>query len=310
MASIQLDSNWWKKNAPESISNGEVQAALDDLGKIRANLKKDKDPANYFKALEKVAKTAAPKDEALAKKKGDKEALKVLAQLKKVAEDERSHTEELLLTGDGEDAGKPGSRSGMAVPDVKVDDAESGREAVRASGGEGGGKGGGAVDTIVNLAKETWAIVKDNAPDATAETTYCQAMPEKAQLSWDELYGWKKSSDSWSFQYKTKFYRLFGSGPTVDIDFQLEFLYGGRSDKVPGLFLNNYTVWCKSIDVPWGWTVNVDAKTAGKPFNSGTKDKPVGAIELRVSVKYGTKLTSKSKAWAITCAGDGSQKPS
>jgi len=308
MASI-LEPKWWKDNAPDSIATGEVQKALDELAKLKANLKKEKDPTNYFKGLEKIAKTAVPKDEQTAKKKNDKEAPKVLAQIKKAAEEERKDVEELLLTGDGDDGGQPGGQSGIAVPEPKGADTSSSAP----GGGEGATPMGGGkevVDTIVNLAKEGWAIVKDNAPDATAETTYCQAMPDKKQLAWEDLSGWKKASDKWSFQYKTKFYRTFSFGPTVDIDFQLDYLYGGHSDVTPGLFLNNYSIWCKTIDVPWGWTVNVDAKTSGKPFNAGSATKPVGAIEVRVSVKYGTKLTSKSKAWAITCAGDGSRQVS
>ncbi|MCI0683374.1 MAG: hypothetical protein L0Y71_14820 [Gemmataceae bacterium] len=309
MPAVQLDPAAWKKNAPASIKTGEVHKALEELAKAKTNLKKEKDPANFFKALEKIAKTAVAKDEQTAKKQNDKEALKALAEIKKAAEAGRGDTEELLLTGDEGDSTNPSGQSGIPVPEVR-----GGGDAMAMSdrSGEGGSGGGAAaaVTTIVNTLKEAWAIVKDNAPDATAETTYCQAMPEKSQLAWEELYGWKKAADKWSFQYKTKFYRTFGFGPTVDIDFELGYLWGGRSDKAPGLFLNNYTVWCKSIDVPWGWTVHVDAKTGGKPFNSGSRDKPVGAIELRVSVKYGTKLTSKSKAWAITCAGDGSRQVS
>jgi hypothetical protein len=300
MASTQLDPNWWKQNAPDSIATGEVQKALEELVKLKANLKKEKDPANYFKGLEKIAKTAVPKDEQAAKKKNDKDAPKVLAEIKKAAEEARKDATKQLLTGTGE-VSSPGGNSGVPVPLPK--------EASEMEAAPGGG-GTEVVDTIVNLAKAAWEIVKDNAPSASANTSYCQAMPSKAQLSWEDLSGWKTASDDWGFRWKTNFDDLLGLGPTIIIDFHLEYDWNGQSSKTAGLFLNNFTVWCKEFHAGWGWTVNVDATTQGNAKNIGSEDKPVGAIQLRVALKVTSKLQDFGKEWAITCGGDGSRRVS
>ena len=299
MAVSQLDPSWWKQNAPKSIATGEVQKALADVAKLKTGLKKDRNPEAYFKGLDKLIKTAIPKDEAAAKKGNDKDAAKVLGQVKSAAESEIDELSKQLLTVVST-AGKgtlPGSSGGIAVPEPK--------EVQTAAPG-----GGGEVDTIVNLAKGAWEIIKENAPSATAKTAYCQAMPSKAPPGWEELSGWQSKSAEWGYQCDTNLDAIFGTGPTIDIKFHLEYDWGGRSSKVAGLFLNNYTVWCKSIDVGWGWTVNVDATTQGNPKNIGSEGKPVGAIQLRVALKVASKLQDFGQEWGFTCGGDGSFKVS
>jgi len=158
---------------------------------------------------------------------------------------------------------------------------------------------------LVNLGKAAWEIIKDGKPNATAQSAYCQAMPEKKQLAWEELEGWKTKTFKWPFTMKTVWDDWWGSDPTIDIDFFGTYDFGGHNDKTPGSFLNNFSVWCKKCDVDWGWTVNVDATTQGKPKNVGTKDRPVGSLQLRVALEYKSMLESHSVQWAITCDGDG-----
>ena len=65
---FELDSGWWKKNAPESIGNGAVTKALVDISKAQADLEKSGNFDGYAKSLEKL-RVAIGKDEAIAKAK-------------------------------------------------------------------------------------------------------------------------------------------------------------------------------------------------------------------------------------------------
>jgi hypothetical protein len=168
----------------------------------------------------------------------------------------------------------------------------------------------GEVDTIVNLAKTGWEIVKDNKPSSAAQTAYCQAMPAKNQLAWEELAGWKTKSFSWPFKMYTHLDNLLGMDPSIDIEFYGEYQYGGEAETVPGQFLNNFTVWCKKVHVDIPWTVNVNAAIQGNPFNAGSRQKPIGAIQLRVMLDRNHPTQAKTTQWAITWGGDGSFRTS
>ena len=158
---------------------------------------------------------------------------------------------------------------------------------------------------LVNVAKAAWAVVEDGKPNASAKSAYCQAMPSQKQLGWEKLAGWQTKATHWNYQMFTKWDNIWGLDPTIDIDFQLQYDYGGTTADAKGFFLNNFTVWCSKCDVDWGWTVNVDATTQGNPKNVGTVKQPVGALQLRVALEYKSKLQSHAVQWAITCDGKG-----
>jgi hypothetical protein len=310
MAGSPLDLGWWKQNAPDSIATGEIQKALADLGKLKASMGKDLNPTAYLKGLEKLVKNALPKDEQTAKKGKDKDSGKVLAQIKSAAEEQLKSVEQnaVMLVSTKSSGSAPSGKAGIAVPTVEV--AENRLQAnAKASNGAPAGASV-SVDEIVNLGKAAWEIVKENRPSATAKSSFCQAMPSKKQLSWEQLAGWKTHSADWECAWITKLADIFGGGPNIVVKLHLEFDWNGQSSKAAGLFLNNYTAWCRSVDVPWGWDVDVDATTQGNPKNIGTEKKPIGAIQLRVAVQAKSHLQVSAEQWGITCGGDGSLRVS
>jgi hypothetical protein len=309
MAVTPLDTSWWKKNATESIANGEVQKALADLAKLKADLGKGSDPTAYLKGLEKLVKTAIPKDEAAAKKGKDKDSGKVLAQVKSEAEDQLKnvHKSALTLVSLAGTGALPAGQGGVSVPTPEGGGDNSAKASAKSAAPGGGGV---SVDEIVNLGKAAWEIVKDNRPNATAKSAYCQAMPSKKQLSWEELAGWKTSSQDWQRAWQTKLSEWTGGSANIVIKFHLEYDWNGQSKKAAGLFLNNFTVWCRSVDAPWGISVDVDATTQGAPKNIGTQAKPVGAVQLRVALQVKSLLQVATEQIGLTCGGDGSLRVS
>jgi len=161
--------------------------------------------------------------------------------------------------------------------------------------------GDSAADTIINGLSKGWDIIKDNKPVSSAKTTFCQAVP--ANIPFDKLYGWKPESFQWGFTLEN----LYGI-TVVDVELQLDCLWSGQASSARGLFLNNFNVWCRSVDVLFGNKVDVDASVSGNAFNSGSKDAPVGAIPLIVSVQVSGVFQNKAKSWKITCHGNGARQ--
>jgi hypothetical protein len=161
----------------------------------------------------------------------------------------------------------------------------------------------------VNLAEKGWAIVKDNKADAKAKSAYCQAMPSKKQIAWEDLKGWKTATFDWPFKMYTHLDDWLGMAPSIDFRFHGEYLFGGQADGTPGLFLNNYRVSCEVENVDMPWSVDVDATVTGAPYNGGSSV-PIGAIQVEVTLSYSQLTQAKTKVWRITCLGDGSRKVS
>jgi hypothetical protein len=117
MAKVELNPDWWKKNAPQSIAKGTVAAALAEVLK-KQDTAKTGDHKGYVQALDKL-KAAASKDEALAKTAKDNAALALLAELKKTADAHEDKSEgHFKFKGDIVAKGL-GGKNGVAVPELK-----------------------------------------------------------------------------------------------------------------------------------------------------------------------------------------------
>ncbi|MCG8420663.1 MAG: DUF4157 domain-containing protein [Proteobacteria bacterium] len=149
---------------------------------------------------------------------------------------------------------------------------------------------------IVNTAQAAWDIIKDNRPQATAQTKFCQAVP--ANVPWQQLYGWQTRSSTFRFKARN------GFGVTVyDCRFTLSRQWNGRTSAAAGQFLNNFTIYSNSASVAWGYTVDANASVSGNAFNSGTAQHPVGAIPLFFSFTVSTPFWSESNGTLYTAHG-------
>ena len=162
---------------------------------------------------------------------------------------------------------------------------------------------------IVNLAKTAWEIVKDSKASATAQSAYCQAMPSKTQVAWEDMKGWQSTTFDWPFKMYTHADKLFGWDPSIDLMLHGECRFKGQADGTPGLFLDDFRVSCSRIHVDIPWKVNINASVHGNPYNAGSSTL-IGAIQLEVALTYEHPTQSKGVSWRITCLGDGSRKVS
>ena len=96
--------------------------------------------------------------------------------------------------------------------------------------------GDSVVDTIINGLDKAWTIVKDNKPDSSAKSSFCQAVP--GNIPFDKLYSWKTETMPFGYVLENKL------GITViDIKLQLDCLWFGQAATARGVFLNNFNVW-------------------------------------------------------------------
>jgi hypothetical protein len=162
---------------------------------------------------------------------------------------------------------------------------------------------------LVNVAKTAWEIIKDNKPSAQAQSAYCQAMPSKKKVAWEDLKGWKTLTGEWPYKAYTTLDKWFGLDPSIDLLFHVEFRFGGHTDKTPGLFLDDFRVSCKPNNVDWPWKVNVNASVHGNPYNVGSSV-PIGAIQVEITLSMESWRQSKGEIWRLTASADGKIKVS
>lgn len=285
MAKATLTAVSWKKSKPKSLKTSEIDKALPAFEKLDAGFGKGAtgDVDKHAKAA-KALKDAIAKDLAAVKKAKDKDGEKLLTDLQKQADAKAGEAEKYFEKG--------------TVTIEKV----SGKSGGGAPGGAPGSGGGSAAveafNGVVNAANTAWDIIKDGKPQTTASSKYCEAVPK--DLKFTDLAGWKEHSQTWKYSFKNKM------GVTCyECEFTLSFQHSGTTDKVPGQFLTNFNIFCKKSDVVWGYTVNANASVSGKPFNSGSKTAPIGAIPLQFSFTVETPFWSDTQGFQATAHGNG-----
>jgi hypothetical protein len=160
------------------------------------------------------------------------------------------------------------------------------------------GEGAGVSLDIANMAATGWAIIKDNSPQSSAKTSFCQAIPKA--VPFNKMSGWKSYSGNFVLSYHDLLTREFCHAEMV-----LDFDYGGQIDGEKGVYVTNFNVWCRDLDMGYFWHIDLDASVSGAAFNAGSKTEPVGAIPLLVSWHLHSFADDFSKSVKITARGDG-----
>ena len=164
--------------------------------------------------------------------------------------------------------------------------------------------GEGNID-LVNLAKAAWKIVEDGKPSGSSKSSFCQAMPSKSQLGWDELGGGKVIGKSWAYKMQSVLDGWLNLEPSVDMEFQWELRYGATTPKGKGLYIEYFKVTCNKCNVDWGWTANAEAAMIGPPANDGTPTAPIASLQVEVSLDYKSMLASRGVKWTFTANAKG-----
>ena len=277
----QLSPQWWKKSCPASLEKSAVERALVDFAKVRKTIERSGDAKGYFKAVGTL-KSAIAKDHQTARKAKDKAAQTLLKDLEKTVHQEtRSIEDHLTLKTDFSHKGLSAKSGVRSVP-------------------SGSSSSSRPTATIVNRGDRAWRIITANRSVSSAKSKSCEAIPKSLAAS--DLSSWKSERVAWQMVVNNQ----SGAG-VVQLDFQLQYQWNGQSDRIPGLFLTDCRLWGKA-DVPWGYTLDVDLQVNGQPFNSGSRDSPVGAVRLVLMTRVATPLRSVSDQLQVICHGNGKRE--
>lgn len=273
---VKLDPQWWKKNCPEGLGNSAVQQALSDFAKVSRGIERSNDFSQFFKSVGKL-KSAIAKDAQALRKAKNKEGVKLLEELEQLAHSKAQVKQrQLTLTSDIKASGLSNVAGGR-VSEVST------------------ASGSGLTD-FVNGGDRKWKLVSGNKPFSGAKSKSCQAIPKS--LSTRDLSGWQSEGFNWSCEARNK-----SNTASVSLRLRLQYRCGGHLSDGGGAFLDGCQLWVTDLRVLSGYSVEASCE-AGKPYNSGSKTAPVGALPLTVSFQITSPLDKISRSWVIHCHGN------
>jgi hypothetical protein len=154
------------------------------------------------------------------------------------------------------------------------------------------------INSIVNIGKTLWTIVKENKPVVNMQTDHVSAIPANAK----SVY----SLNNWSTP-KTRTYQIVyqnGFGMNVlEFVYRIVFTHSGKlNDK--GNYIANAAIYPVHLNVAWGYTFN--AETFVPPaVNLSSKDNPIAGLELHLGWKLETPIQHSQRTVSAFLDGTG-----
>lgn len=155
------------------------------------------------------------------------------------------------------------------------------------------------VDQVINIGKKIWAIVKAGEPVLNLKTSVATALPQNSRC-WTDLQGWKMPE---SKIYEMVFENGFGS-EVVTMGYRVLWLPGGSVDG-QGKYVGYATVTPVSMSVSWGFSLDAEV-TIPTVFNMGTKEAPLGGMQVNVISRIKSPITviDEGQAFFLNGAGE------
>jgi hypothetical protein len=154
------------------------------------------------------------------------------------------------------------------------------------------------LDQIINLGQKIWTIVEKNQPVVNLKVQRAEAMPAGIN-SWMDLECWQVPE---SRIYRAVYKNFYGM-TVVNLAFRVNYTYGGRLYG-QGRYLSQVTVLPAELDVAWGFKLDGEVRVANIT-NAGTKDFPVGGIQLDVNWVIKTPIKYSESTETFYVRGDG-----
>ena len=158
------------------------------------------------------------------------------------------------------------------------------------------------LEQIINIGQRLWQIIDDGCPVMNISSQVATALPSSVR-SMTELVGWKAPL---SRTYEVSMENAYGM-TVVSFAYRLVAVSGGSLDGV-GKYVGYAAIQPEDVYVAWGFVFNATAN-AVSTYNSGTKENPIGALNLVIDYTITSPLTDirQSQSYYITGAGEISQ---
>jgi hypothetical protein len=157
-----------------------------------------------------------------------------------------------------------------------------------------------SIDTIINLGKKAWDVIKANRPVANVNVSFANALPK----------GVSNAADLTGFSdIQNHSIRIWGTNPygftVYDVTLTAIHQYGGSFDG-KGQYLSTVAIVPSHVRVLWGYTVNYSVETVSTT-NLGTKSDPISSIALNAKFKVETVINKTEMNTVYQFRGDSPQ---
>jgi hypothetical protein len=160
-----------------------------------------------------------------------------------------------------------------------------------------------SAETIVNVAKFAWEVIKDGKPTVDISNSTANAVPQVDD--WQSLTD-TRGPNSYRIHYTNSFLWPFDDYVHVEFEILLKWDFGARYQG-GGAFIPNIWVEVPSCFVGWPWNANISI-TAQHPTNAGSAGAPMARIPVTVKGTVGSGAELDHVEWGFVLFGDGSSQ--
>lgn len=154
------------------------------------------------------------------------------------------------------------------------------------------------LDQVVNIGKKVWTLIEAGKPVVNMKTDVATALPYGARC-WMDLQTWEApKAKTYSVTYKN----IYGAD-VVRFSYRVVYLHGGSVDG-KGAYVGYAAIEPSEVYVAWGWSFNAETSTPAV-YNMGTKDSPIGGLNLQVNYKIETVFNTIRISRAYSVSGNG-----
>lgn len=134
------------------------------------------------------------------------------------------------------------------------------------------------LDMILNLGKQAWKLVHNNAPVVSTKLVSANALPQGVQC-WTQLERWQGIVTA---DYQVSF-KTVANKDAARYVARVTYAYGGSLNG-KGRYIANASVQNKEVNVNWSNQLNVDVEIP-QVLNGGSKENPVAVMQININVE-------------------------
>lgn len=157
-----------------------------------------------------------------------------------------------------------------------------------------------SAETIVNVAKFAWDVIKDGKPTVDIGTFRANAVPQVDD--WQALAD-TRGPNWYRMKYHNSFMWPLDDYDHVQFEIVLKWDFGARYHG-GGAFIPNIWVEVPECFVGFPWSVNIGL-TAQNPTNAGEPGAPLARVPVTVKGTVGSGLELEHVEWGFVLFGNG-----
>lgn len=157
---------------------------------------------------------------------------------------------------------------------------------------------GVSLETIINIGRTLWQIVKANRAQVDIKTDVGTATPQGIGC-WTDLHGFANARS----EYKTIIIKNFARMKAIEFSYRMIWLPGG-SYKGQGKYVGYATMIPSNVYVIGGWKFDAQASMPAV-FNQGTSADPIGALTMNMVYRAESHFSVTEQSQSYQMDGDG-----